>query len=66
MQTYKIALCASTALLPITGLVAQKDKPVEKKPPNVIYILADDLGIGFILNFMSETEPAALLKTDGN
>ena len=46
LQSFKIALCASTALLPTTNLFAQKDKPAEKKQPNVIYILADDLGIG--------------------
>jgi len=46
MRSFKIALFASTALLPVTGLYAKKDKAIEKKQPNVIYILADDLGIG--------------------
>jgi hypothetical protein len=46
MQTFKIALFASTAILPAASLFAQKVKMVEKKQPNVIYILADDLGIG--------------------
>ena len=46
MQSFKIALFASTALLPVTGIFAKKDKAIEKKQPNVIYIMADDLGIG--------------------
>ena len=46
MQSIKIVLFASTALLPVTSLFAQKGKTLEKKQPNVIYILADDLGIG--------------------
>jgi len=45
-QSVKTVLFASAALLPVTNLFAKRDKAVEKKQPNVIFILADDLGIG--------------------
>lgn len=40
---------AGTALLPFTGLVANEQAPAKKQPaklPNIVYIMADDLGIG--------------------
>jgi len=46
LQSFKIGLFASAVLLPVTNLFAKKDKAPEKKQPNVIFILADDLGIG--------------------
>ena len=45
LMHYKILMLSGTVLLPLSSAVAAESSEVKSKP-NVIYILADDLGIG--------------------